>query len=325
MSFGFTGLAPSGMSDVMSRITAIQSRFGVSGPVGTVASATTATANGLATTGAAGTDFAGALQAALGQPTASAGIGVTGDQVVADAKRYLGVPYVWGGTDPATGLDCSGLVQRTYGDLGIPLPRVAKDQAQAGVAVPSLAQARPGDLVAFGSPVDHIGIYVGNGQMLEAPHPGASVRIAPLPGDPVAIRRIVPDVTAGNGSGGYGALFTAAESRYSLPPGLLSAVARVESGMRPDAVSPAGAVGLMQLMPTTAASLGVDPRDPAQAVDGAARLLQRNLQGFGSLPLALAAYNAGPAAVTRYSGIPPFPETQNYVSSVLAAMKGQSA
>ena len=75
---------------------------------------------------------------------------VTGDQVVADARKYLGIPYVWGGTDPAKGLDCSGLVQRVYADLGIDLPRVSQDQARVGQAVPSLAQARPGDLSASG-------------------------------------------------------------------------------------------------------------------------------------------------------------------------------
>jgi soluble lytic murein transglycosylase-like protein len=76
----------------------------------------------------------------------------------------------------------------------------------------------------------------------------------------------------------------------------------------------------MQLMPSTAAGMGVNPFDPAQAIDGAASILSRNLKDFGSLPLALAAYNAGGGAVRRYGGIPPFAETQAYVPKVLAAM-----
>jgi soluble lytic murein transglycosylase-like protein len=76
----------------------------------------------------------------------------------------------------------------------------------------------------------------------------------------------------------------------------------------------------MQLMPSTAASHGVDPFDPAQAIDAAAQILAGNLQQFGSLPLALAAYNAGAGAVESYGGIPPYTQTQNYVKSVTAAM-----
>ncbi|PID54083.1 MAG: hypothetical protein CSA58_05345 [Micrococcales bacterium] len=114
----------------------------------------------------------------------------------------------------------------------------------------------------------------------------------------------------------YTALFESAGASYSLPPGLLAAVAQVESGGNPRAVSPAGARGLMQLMPATARNLGVDPFDPQQAVDGAARLLRSGLTQFGSLDLALASYNAGPGAVRKYGGIPPYPETQNYVRKV---------
>lgn len=138
---------------------------------------------------------------------------------------------------------------------------------------------------------------------------------------PVVERGAAPADAAPSGAangGDYAALFAAAGSRHGVDAGLLAAVAHVESAMNPRAVSPAGAQGLMQLMPATAAGLGVaDPFDPAQAVDGAARLLRSHLDRFGSLELALAAYNAGPGAVSRHGGIPPYVETQAYVRRVL--------
>ena len=113
--------------------------------------------------------------------------------MVSDARTYLGVPYVWGGTDPAKGLDCSGLVQRVYADLGIDLPRVSQDQARAGTAVPGLAQARPGDLVCFGTPADHIGIYIGDHKMIVAPKAGDVVKVQDVYRTPSTIRRILPE------------------------------------------------------------------------------------------------------------------------------------
>jgi len=97
---------------------------------------------------------------------------------------------------------------------------------------------------------------------------------------------------------------------------LLAAVANQESSFNPAAVSSSGAQGLMQFTPATARGLGVNPFDPASSVNGAAKYLSQLTKQFGSTDLALAAYNAGPGAVSKYGGIPPYPETRNYVSAV---------
>jgi hypothetical protein len=273
--------------------------------------------------GAGGT-FGAALRSAMDTSSVQAsssdggltGAPVTADAVIGDAMKYLGVPYKWGGTDPETGLDCSGFVQQVYEDLGVKLPRVSRDQAKTGDPVASLAEARPGDLVAFGSPVDHIGIYIGDNKMVVAPHTGDVVKVQDIAATPTAIRRVVgSDVARG---ADLASLFQSAGDRYGVSPDLLHAVATAESGLNPSAVSPAGAQGLMQLMPSTAAGLGVDPFDPTQAVDGAARLLRSNLDRFGTVEKAVAAYNAGGGAVSRYGGVPPYAETQNYVRRVMA-------
>ncbi len=106
--------------------------------------------------------------------------------------------------------------------------------------------------------------------------------------------------------------------RSGLPPTLVESVARVESAMRPEAVSPKGALGVMQLMPATARMLDADPRDTAQNIDAGARLLRELLIKYGGdVVKALSAYNAGEGAVDRYRGMPPYPETQDYVDKVI--------
>ena len=106
--------------------------------------------------------------------------------------------------------------------------------------------------------------------------------------------------------------------RHGLPPAFVHSVAQVESAYRTDAVSPKGAIGVMQLMPTTAAALAADPRIPEQNIEAGARHLRDLLLRYdGNARLELAAYNAGPGAVERYNGVPPYPETQNYVEKVL--------
>ena len=317
------------VADVTARIQQIQSQLALLSPK--------------ATTATSGTDFAAALDATSTDRVASGAGSSDGQAVVAEARKYLGLPYVWGGTDPSKGVDCSGLVQSVYKSLGYDLPRVSADQARAGRPVASLAEAQPGDILAWDNSsrnngADHVAIYIGDGKMIEAARPGTNIKISDVYGHPT-IRRILPEQQAAPASGAtwnaitmsgsrvaggtpYADLFATASQKYGVPAALLSAVAKQESGYNPKAVSPAGAQGLMQLMPGTAKSLGVsNPFDPAQAVDGAARMLRDLTRRFGSTELALAAYNAGPGAVLKYDGIPPYPETQRYVRSVMSLMK----
>ena len=113
-------------------------------------------------------------------------------------------------------------------------------------------------------------------------------------------------------------LIQSAAQKYHVDPKLVMAVAETESGGNQSAVSPAGAIGVMQLMPGTAAALGVDPYDERQNIEGGAKYLHEMLDTFdGDVRKAVAAYNAGPQAVRNYNGVPPYRETQNYVSKVL--------
>jgi soluble lytic murein transglycosylase-like protein len=117
-------------------------------------------------------------------------------------------------------------------------------------------------------------------------------------------------------------LADAAADKYGLPRALVRSVMSTESGMSAGAISPKGAIGLMQLMPDTAQSLGVDPYDPAQNVDGGVRYLRDLLTRYNyGLRHALAAYNAGPGAVDKYKGIPPFRETIDYIRRIEKKLK----
>jgi soluble lytic murein transglycosylase-like protein len=126
--------------------------------------------------------------------------------------------------------------------------------------------------------------------------------------------------SVGSGDSSYDSLMDASASKYGIDPAVLKGLVKQESGFNPNAGSSAGAQGLTQLMPATAASLGVtDVHDPAQSIDGGAHYLRMQLDRFGGdYTKALAAYNAGPGAVQRYGGVPPYAETRNYVTNVLS-------
>lgn len=117
-------------------------------------------------------------------------------------------------------------------------------------------------------------------------------------------------------------IFARASEAYNVPENLLKAVAKAESGFNPNAVSKCGAMGVMQLMPATAKSLGVtDAYDAEQNIMAGAKYLSQKLQTYnGDVTLALASYNAGSGNVAKYGGVPPFPETQNYISKILGYM-----
>ena len=178
-----------GVADVQARIASLQSRFGLDPPPGASPAPAVSFDSLLAGLGQRSAAAAGALRPLVPVVVPD---GTTGGQAVALAQQHLGTPYVWGGESPTDGFDCSGLVQYTYRQLGVELPRTSAEQARLGRPVASLAEARPGDLVAFNSPVDHIGIYAGDGLMVVAPHRGDVVKVQRITSTPTAIRRVIP-------------------------------------------------------------------------------------------------------------------------------------
>ncbi|SDV99858.1 Cell wall-associated hydrolase, NlpC family [Arthrobacter sp. yr096] len=176
-------------ADAASFASALSSAMGTSSSSASLASGLSAAGLG-SLLPAAGSTTPTSGAAAVG----ASGGAVSGDAVVAAAKKYIGVPYVWGGTNPAVGMDCSGFVQRVFKDLGVELPRVVSDQMQKGTPVASLAEAKPGDLlVSYGG--EHISIYLGNGKAIDAPVPGQTIQIRDAwekYSNLTSIRRIVP-------------------------------------------------------------------------------------------------------------------------------------
>lgn len=128
----------------------------------------------------------------------------------------------------------------------------------------------------------------------------------------------IPSYT-GRYSGAYLGMARSAARTHGIPEDLFLRLVQQESGWNATAESHAGALGLAQLMPETAARLGVDPKDPRQNLEGGARYLRQQYDRFRSWRLALAAYNAGPEAVVKHAGVPPYEETQKYVVAILGS------
>nr|WP_194241544.1 C40 family peptidase [Galbitalea soli] len=227
----------------MSSIAQIQSTIAALSPaaVGTAVGTGTASASADAATGAAqlaasktfdglvagyGADPTTGLATATPSVDAATATsdGVTGADVVADAKKYLGVPYVLGG-ESRSGMDCSGLVQRVFRDLGVTTTRLVHTQKLEGTKVDSLASAKPGDLIVFKGG-DHIAIYAGNGQVIHAPYPGRTVSLQKLWTDDSGIetiRRIVPAQSGSASAAAAGVVASGAVASGALSSGALAA------------------------------------------------------------------------------------------------------
>jgi hypothetical protein len=164
-------------------------------------------------------------------------------------------------------------------------------------------------------------VQAGNVFLVQKPDGG--VKIVNIPGPSVAFR--LPD--GGSRRGALWPLVEEVAKAHGLDPHLVDLVIRLESGYNPKAVSPKGAKGVMQLMPQTAALYGVSNLfDVEENLRGGVRYLRDLLERFGfDLAKALAAYNAGPKAVEKHGGVPPYAETQQYVSSILSAYRGGGA
>ncbi|MPV89716.1 NlpC/P60 family protein, partial [Georgenia ruanii] len=210
----------SGVAAVQARIGAIEARIAqVTGAYSASGAADSSSARAAQEVNSDAT-FAAALNSAMAA-TGSSGSGLstsqllgsfagapagTGAGFVAAASKYLGVPYVWGG-ESASGMDCSGLVQRAFADIGVSVPRTAREQMRIGTEVASLAQAQPGDLIVTRGG-GHIAIYLGDNKILHAPQPGEKVSVRELfetDKDIDTIRRVLPSGTSGSGAGALGA------------------------------------------------------------------------------------------------------------------------
>ncbi|WP_166785743.1 MULTISPECIES: C40 family peptidase [Cryobacterium] len=193
------------MIAAMGRVSEIQATL-VQLSAGASAQKTAATTTAVASASTFAEALASASGAATVTPSAVSTGAATGADVVAGAEKYLGVPYVFGGED-ASGMDCSGLVQTVYAELGIDVPRLVSGQMKIGTEVGSLAEARPGDLIVTGGG-DHILIYAGNNKVIHAPYEGRTVSLVEAYMDDseiTTIRRVIPDApaaTAGMGAAG---------------------------------------------------------------------------------------------------------------------------
>ena len=215
------------ISDAVVRIGEINSRLLQVSGVATEAT-TTATTSTDTSSESTSALFAQMMSALGGSSaTSSTGIanplGATGTDVVASASKYIGVPYVLGGED-SSGMDCSGLVQRVYADMGIEVPRLVSGQMTIGTEVASIAEAQPGDLIVTGGG-EHILIYAGNNKVIHAPYEGRTVSLVDAymtDGDIDTIRRVIPTAT----TAGASTSISAASSNADLVSAALAALVK---------------------------------------------------------------------------------------------------
>lgn len=196
---------------------------------------------------------------------------------------------------------------------------VAISVAGALIAGPGAALAE--GLKLTGSTKSRSAIFESQARLIDeklAKQYSGSVKLTPKykKGEAAAAGEAVPKF-AGRYKGEYLEVAKAVARKHGVPEDLFLRLVQQESGWNPVAVSHKGATGLAQLMPGTAQNLGVDINDPHQNLDGGARYLRMMFDRFGSWRLALAAYNAGPGAVERHDGIPPYAETESYVKAIL--------
>ncbi len=234
---------------------------------------------------------------------------------IADIQQRLAALSPPAGSAPAPGAPSFGQALTQAQNAGAPPPMPLPERAE-GFLAPPAGGAR--------SEVTSI-----NGQSIRVP----AASLGPLPALPIAPSSVVPLAPGasgdalphleGRGTGPYDDLIQNYAGRHGLPPELVKAVIQTESGGNPKAVSRAGAMGLMQLMPANVQEAGIhDPFDPEQNIAaGTKQLAGLMAQYHGDLDLTLAGYNAGPGNVRKYGGVPPFAETQQYIRKVRAAME----
>ncbi|HBJ1645859.1 TPA: C40 family peptidase [Clostridium botulinum] len=289
------------------------------------------------------TSLSGGTMTSLGEKATSVDP-ETWEKVFNELKSYLGTDYLYGGSDPSTGFDCSGLVQYCYGKYGIELPRTTYEQVLCGSYV-EYENLQAGDLVFFGTSDDihHVGVYIGEGQYIHAPQTGDVVKISSLSDrkDFYEARRVFEVKESINNSTNstdtenkilYTALpnnkefvdiFYKVEAETGVDSTLLASIAITESSLNPNDVSSAGASGLCQLMPDTFIELGFDISnifDPYTNVLACAYEIQ-DLYNYSCIkrPIdMLTAYNGGIGNFMKYGGaIPNNRENQEYSGKVL--------
>ncbi|WP_425839006.1 NlpC/P60 family protein [Microbacterium sp. PA5] len=329
----------------LGRIDDIQQRIRSLSPepvVTDAAAATTGTTGGA--TSASASAFASAVRDAggVGEVPALPAGPVDGGDIVAQAKQYLGVPYVFGGED-RSGMDCSGLVQRVLADLGIDAPRVVQDQADIGVEVPSLADARPGDLIVTKGE-GHIVIYAGDGMVIHAPSPGKHVELRDnwlKDADIATIRRVVPPPGEGVAAAGIAAasgLPASALSALSVPalsaavssPTSMAAAARTALAAVPVASRSADAGGVADALASLIAAASVPSGVAAsEAAASGAAASRDGAAGAGVAALAAAggsttaaASPATAAAAPTTPAVSPAPAEPVASPSAVAAAAG---